>query len=70
MAATPTKKKKPAQLTSLPDLEPRCPYCGSKNVFGMSRVVGYFSVIENWNASKKAELKRRQKGNYWTGKEI
>lgn len=45
--------------------EPACPHCGSENVFGISRVVGYFSVIENWNASKKAELKRRQKGDYW-----
>ncbi|MBN1329882.1 MAG: hypothetical protein JXA54_10445 [Candidatus Heimdallarchaeota archaeon] len=45
--------------------EHSCPQCGSENVFGMSRVVGYFSIIENWNASKKAELKRRQKGNYW-----
>jgi len=44
---------------------PSCPYCHSKNVYGMSRVVGYFSKIENWNKSKKAELKRRQQGNYW-----
>ncbi|MFW9924436.1 MAG: anaerobic ribonucleoside-triphosphate reductase [Candidatus Thorarchaeota archaeon] len=42
-----------------------CPYCGSSNVYGISRVVGYFSIIENWNNSKKSELKRRQKGNYW-----
>lgn len=42
-----------------------CPRCRSKNVYGVSRVVGYFSVIENWNKSKRAELKRRQKGNYW-----
>ncbi|HUU77821.1 MAG TPA: anaerobic ribonucleoside-triphosphate reductase [candidate division Zixibacteria bacterium] len=45
---------------------PLCPHCNSDNVYGMSRVVGYFSVIDNWNSSKKAELKRRQKGNYWT----
>ncbi len=41
-----------------------CPHCGSRNVYGMSRVVGYFSKINNWNGSKKAELKHRQKGNY------
>lgn len=41
-----------------------CPACGSTNVYGMSRVVGYFSKINNWNASKKAELKSRQKGDY------
>ena len=43
-----------------------CPVCGSSNVYGISRVVGYFSVIDNWNKSKQAELKRRQKGNYWS----
>ncbi|HUT79728.1 MAG TPA: anaerobic ribonucleoside-triphosphate reductase [Candidatus Bathyarchaeia archaeon] len=47
---------------------PNCAYCHSDNVYGMSRVVGYFSVIENWNKSKKEELKRRQEGNYWTDK--
>ncbi|NHJ86184.1 MAG: hypothetical protein FK734_12030 [Asgard group archaeon] len=44
---------------------PHCPYCNSDEVYGMSRVVGYFSIIENWNKSKKSELKRRQQGNYW-----
>jgi ribonucleoside-triphosphate reductase len=43
---------------------PKCSQCGSTNVYGMSRVVGYFSKIENWNASKKAEFKSRQKGSY------
>jgi ribonucleoside-triphosphate reductase len=42
----------------------RCGNCRSENVFGMSRVVGYYSIIENWNDSKKAELSDRQKGNY------
>ncbi len=45
---------------------PQCPHCSSENVYGISRVVGYFSVIDNWNNSKKSELKRRQKGNYWS----
>ena len=45
---------------------PECSYCHSTDVYGMSRVVGYFSVIDNWNNSKKAEFKRRQKGNYWS----
>ncbi|MBN1330866.1 MAG: hypothetical protein JXA54_15445 [Candidatus Heimdallarchaeota archaeon] len=49
---------------------PNCTYCHSDNVYGISRVVGYFSVIENWNNSKKAELKRRQEGNYWTKEEV
>ena len=46
------------------DGEIKCPKCGSKNVFGFSRVVGYFSRIDNWNTGKKAEFKDRQKGNY------
>jgi len=33
-------------------------------LYQMSRVVGYFSRIDNWNDSKKGELKDRQKGNY------
>ncbi len=41
-----------------------CEHCGSNNVYGMSRVVGYFSKIDNWNGSKKAEFKSRQTGNY------
>lgn len=30
----------------------------------MSRVVGYYSRVENWNQSKIGELKDRLKGNY------
>ncbi len=30
----------------------------------MTRVVGYFSRIENWNKSKVGELKDRHKGDY------
>jgi len=44
---------------------PSCPCCGSDKVYGISRVVGYFSIIDNWNNSKRAELKRRQAGDYW-----
>ncbi|MEM7821492.1 MAG: anaerobic ribonucleoside-triphosphate reductase [Candidatus Aenigmatarchaeota archaeon] len=44
--------------------EARCPKCGSKNVVGMSRVVGYYTIINNWNQGKKAEFKDRQRGNY------
>lgn len=42
----------------------KCPKCNGSNAFGFSRVVGYYSIIENWNDSKKAELKDRQNGNY------
>ncbi|MDR3211359.1 MAG: anaerobic ribonucleoside-triphosphate reductase [Planctomycetota bacterium] len=30
----------------------------------MTRVVGYFSRVENWNKSKVGELRDRQKGSY------
>jgi hypothetical protein len=30
----------------------------------MTRVVGYFSRVENWNKSKIGELKDRHKGDY------
>jgi hypothetical protein len=30
----------------------------------MTRVVGYFSRLENWNRSKLAELRGRQQGDY------
>lgn len=33
-------------------------------IFHMSRVVGYYSRVENWNESKVGELADRHKGNY------
>lgn len=47
-----------------------CPKCLSHNIYGMSRVVGYYSIIENWNESKQAELKDRQKGIYAIGEKV
>lgn len=44
--------------------EPTCPFCGSENVVGYSRVVGYFSPIPNWNKGKLAEFEARQRGDY------
>ncbi len=41
-----------------------CPSCQSSNVYGVTRVVGYFSRVDNWNKSKLGELKDRQKGTY------
>jgi len=37
---------------------------GSHDVYHMSRVVGYFARVGNWNSSKLGELKDRQAGNY------
>lgn len=42
-----------------------CPECGSSDVVGETRVVGYFSKIQNWNKSKRyGELVARQRGMY------
>lgn len=41
-----------------------CEFCGSDDVYGMTRVVGYYSRVNNWNRSKLAELQDRQRGNY------
>ena len=34
---------------------------------GITRIVGYFSKVSNWNKSKLGELKDRRKGNYKVG---
>ncbi len=44
-----------------------CPACGSPDVYGVTRIVGYFSRITNWNKSKLGELRDRHKGNYLVG---
>lgn len=33
-----------------------CPSCGNRDVYGVTRVVGYFSKISHWNPGKRAEL--------------
>lgn len=49
-------------------LKSKCPECGSEDVEGETRVVGYFSKVKNWNKSKRlGELKARQQGNYCVG---
>ena len=35
-----------------------------KDVYHMTRVVGYYSRVHNWNKSKLGELKDRQAGEY------
>ncbi len=70
-------KTKAAQLTISPEfticndcnkvtgrLQETCGHCESDNVYGMTRIVGYFSRVNNWNKSKLGELKDRHKGNY------
>jgi len=46
-------------------LHEKCRRCGSENVFGETRVVGYFSKVQNWNKSKRyGELLARHRGQY------
>ncbi len=43
----------------------RCERCGSEEVVGETRVVGYFSKVQNWNKSKRyGELVARHRGRY------
>ncbi len=43
----------------------RCARCQSTDVIGETRVVGYFSKIQNWNKSKRyGELIARHRGRY------
>lgn len=71
------KNTRAAQLTISPEftvcrdcrqvtrgLQESCGACHSEDVYGLSRVVGYFSRIDNWNRSKHGELADRQAGDY------
>ena len=58
------EKENKAEKSSSYKHKSRCQHCGSENVYGVTRVVGYFSRIDNWNSGKKKELSDRQKGNY------
>jgi ribonucleoside-triphosphate reductase len=71
------EKTQAAQLTISPEfticedchktsrgIKEECDYCQSLNVYGVTRIVGYFSRVSNWNKSKLGELKDRQHGNY------
>jgi len=43
----------------------KCTQCGSEDLVGEARVVGYFSKIQNWNKSKRyGELVARHRGRY------
>ena len=40
-------------------LHESCRACGSDDIYGMTRIVGYYSRISNWNKSKLGELTDR-----------
>ena len=48
----------------MPRMVDRCEYCGSEDVYGITRIVGYYSRVSNWNRSKLGELHDRRHGNY------
>jgi len=39
----------------------KCSYCGSDNVSHITRIVGYYSKVEDWNKSKQQERADRSK---------
>ena len=43
--------------------QPVCPTCGDHDVSQVSRVTGYLSDVAGWNASKRQELKDRNRYN-------
>ncbi len=46
-----------------PGIKQACGHCGDENVYSITRVVGYYSRVHNWNKSKIGELKDRQEGD-------
>lgn len=40
-------------------LHESCPMCDSTNVYGITRIVGYFSKVTTWNKGKVGELRDR-----------
>lgn len=40
-------------------LHEECPNCASDNIYGITRIVGYFSKVTTWNKGKVGELKER-----------
>jgi len=45
-------------------LRDTCSTCASPDVYGLTRIVGYYSRITNWNKSKLGELRDRRAGDY------
>jgi anaerobic ribonucleoside-triphosphate reductase len=48
-------------------LAAQCPHCGSLDVYGVTRIVGYFSKIQTWNRSKVGELYDRVRTDLSSG---
>ena len=50
-------------------LRERCPYCGSEDVDGITRITGYFTKISSWNKGKLGELRDRYRNQAFFQKE-
>jgi anaerobic ribonucleoside-triphosphate reductase len=50
-----------------PRLVEACGACGATEVYGITRIVGYYSRVNNWNKSKLGELRDRHAGQYKLG---
>ena len=47
-------------------LSAQCPYCGSTEVEGITRITGYFTKVSSWNKGKLGELRdRHRSGEYF-----
>jgi ribonucleoside-triphosphate reductase len=44
-------------------LHETCPWCGSPEVDGITRITGYFTRVASWNKGKLGELKDRYRNN-------
>jgi ribonucleoside-triphosphate reductase len=44
-----------------------CPYCGSKDVDGITRITGYFTKVSSWNKGKLGELRNRYRNQAFSG---
>lgn len=51
-------------------LKDSCDFCSSPDVFNITRIVGYFSRVNNWNPSKLGELDDRRRGDYQVKEEV
>ena len=43
------------------ELVTNCPRCNSENIYGITRITGYFSKTSMWNKGKIAELRDRDR---------
>jgi len=50
-------------------LQEKCPFCGSSDIEGITRITGYFTKTGSWNKGKLGELKDRYRNaNYFINK--